>query len=165
MMPERDWNSTSTGISETVQNKERVETMIILVVLISLTPGDMAGFWHSEQDLDDGYGSCYFFWESGEYAYLSSIDEGTIYMGDWYMTSKQLVLNMWDAILLDGTAVNIRFTEIPLRYIVPEGTEDLILLDGESFFRLDTDPDAAILALMPTWGMSESERDAFSTYD
>lgn len=139
--------------------------MLILAVLVALTPADLTGFWHSEQDMDGGFGSCYFFWESGEYAHLRSVNEGILYLGDWYMTSDELVLNRWDAMGLDGAPINMGIREITLTLTVPAGKAGRIFLDGDSFYLLDSDPDRAILSLVPTWRMSSDESEAFSTYD
>ena len=139
--------------------------MIILAVLIALAPADLTGFWHSEQDLEDGFGSCYFFWDSGGYAYLRSVNEGILYLGDWRMTSDELVLNRRDAMGLDGSPINMGIREITLTLTVPGGKTGLIFLDGDSFYLLNTDTDRAILDLVPTWGMSSDESEAFSTYD
>ena len=139
--------------------------MIIMMVIIALTPGDMTGFWHSEQDLDDGYEICYFFWENGEYAYLESIEDGMLYTGIWELSGEQLILDLQNAMLLDGRSVNIRLQETTMTIHVPGGKMGRMLLDGQAFYLLDRDPDMAILSLMPTYGMSESQADAFSTYD
>jgi hypothetical protein len=139
--------------------------MLILAVLISIAPGDLTGFWHSEPDLSEGYGSCYFFWPTGEYAYLRSLEEGTLYLGDWFITSDELVLNRCDAVTLSGIPMNMRYLEITLALSIPGGKGGRIILDGESFYLINRDPSEAIIALSPTYGMSESEADAFSSYD
>ncbi len=139
--------------------------MLLLAVLFAFTPGDLTGFWNSEPDLDDGYGSCYFFWESGEYAYLRSVNEGILYMGDWFLTSDELSLNRRDAIRMDGMPVNMGIREISLTLTVPVGKTGCIFLDGDIFYLLGMDPDEAIISLVPTWGMTASESEAFSTYD
>lgn len=139
--------------------------MLLLAVLIAIAPGDLTGFWNSEPDLDDGYGSCYFFWESGEYAYLRSVNEGIVYIGDWHLASDELVLSRRDAILIDGTPVNMGPREISLTLTVPRGKAGCVLLDGDLFYLLGADPDEAVISLVPTWGMTAAESEAFSTYD
>jgi hypothetical protein len=140
--------------------------MLVLAVLIAITPGDLNGFWHSEPDLDGGYESCYFFWEdTGAYAHIESPEDGVVFLGDYYMMDDELILEQYDAVLLDGTPFNVNLREISLRLAVPEGKPGRISLDGEYFYLLGDDPDLEILCLMPTFGMSESESDAFSTYD
>ncbi len=139
--------------------------MLILTLIIAVTTGNLTGFWHSEPDLSKGYESCYFFWDTGEFAYLRSIDEGTLYMGDWVITGDELVLNIWDAMTLDGIPMGIYSTETALELIIPAFTSRLMMLNGESFYLLDRNPLNAILSLVPAYGMTGSERETFSTYD
>ncbi len=123
---------------------------------------DLTGFWHSQPDLSQGYQSCYFFWDTGEYAFLESMKQGTVYTGSWVLNGDELILSLSDAVLLDGISVNIRLSETVVSFST-SGSK--IYLDGECFFLLDRDPQSAILSLVPTWGMTGSERDAFNTYD
>lgn len=139
--------------------------MILLAVLVALTPGDLTGFWHSESDLSDGYESCYFFWDTGEYACLESIEQGILYLGDWYLAMDELVLNRTDAIGLDGLPINISTGETILSIEVPRGKSGRIVLDGVCFYLLDRNPDQAIISLVPTYHMTATESEAFSTYD
>lgn len=139
--------------------------MFILAVLVAITPGNLTGFWHSEPDLSEGYESCYFFWDTGEFAYMKSIAEGTLYMGDWTVTVDELVLNIRDATTLGGIPMNMELHEITLEIINPPGKTACIFLDGESFYLLNTDPLEAIISLVPTYGMTGSEMEAFSTCD
>jgi len=139
--------------------------MIVLIAVLAIAPCDLAGFWNSEPDLDEGYGSCYFFWENGEYAYLRSLGEGILYTGEWSITGDRMVLNRWEAMRLDGTPVNMGVREISLVLTEPRGKTGRILLDGDAFYRLGTDPDTEIISLMPAYGMSQSEQEAFSAYD
>ena len=139
--------------------------MLILAVLVAITPGDLTGFWHSEPDLSEGYESCYFFWDTGEFAYMMSLEEGTLYMGDWIVNGDELVLNIWDATTIGGIPMGIRSFEIALELSASFSKIGCILLDGESFYLLNRDPLEAIISLVPTYGMTGSELEAFSTYD
>lgn len=123
---------------------------------------NLTGFWHSEPDLSGGYRSCYFFWDTGEYAFLESMKQSTVYTGSWILKDDELILSLSDAFLLDGTGVNIRLSEMVMDFS-PSGRK--IFLDGRCFFLLNRDPQSAILSLVPAWGMTGSERDAFYTYD
>jgi len=144
--------------------KEGVK-MLLLAVLAAITPGGLTGFWHSEPNLTEGYKSCYFFWNTGEYAYLRSIEEGTLYMGDWFITGDELVLNIRDAMTLGGISMGIYSYEIILDLSDPGGIIPRIILDGESFYLLNRDPLEAVISLVPTYGMTSSEIEAFFTYD
>ena len=139
--------------------------MLLIAVLIAIAPAEMTGFWHSEPDLSQGYQSCYFFWEHGEYAYLESIQEGVVYMGDWYLEGDDLVLIEYDAMMLDGTPLDVDYSEEAFPVSMERGEKAMITFDGDTFYQLSDDPDGEILSLVPTWGMSYDERDAFSTYD
>ncbi|OPL18190.1 MAG: hypothetical protein AVO35_06705 [Candidatus Aegiribacteria sp. MLS_C] len=139
--------------------------MLFLAALLAMTPAELEGFWNSEPDVSDGYGSCYFFWETGEYAFLRSINEGIVYTGEWYSTADELVLNRREAVRLDGSPVDMGMREISMVLTETGGKNGRIFLDGDAFYRLGDDPDLEILSLMPAWGMSPGERDAFSTYD
>lgn len=138
---------------------------ILLMVLLSVSPGELPGFWHSEPNLDNGYESCYFFWENGDYAYLESIEDGTLYTGRWYLTRDVLTLEVLDAMLMDGTAVSVQSEEIPLILEAPGGKTGRISLDEEMFYLIGRNPDNEIISLVPKYGMSPSESEAFSTYD
>ncbi len=139
--------------------------MLILAVLVAIAPGDLTGFWHSEPDLSEGYKSCYFFWDTGEYAYMRSIEQGTLYMGSWIITNDELVLHMWDAMTIGGIPMGIRSIETTFELSSLCGISKLIILNGEPFYLLNRDPSVAILSLVPTYGMTDSEIEAFSTYD
>ena len=138
---------------------------VLMMVLVAVSPAELPGFWHSEPDLDNGYETCYFFWENGDYACLESIEDGTLYTGRWYLTRDVLTLELLDAMRMDGTAVSVQAEEIPLTLEAPGGKPGRISLDGEMFYLVSGDPDNAIISLVPTYGMSASESDAFSTYD
>lgn len=139
--------------------------MLIVTILVALSSFNLTGFWHSEPDLSEGFKRCYFFWDTGEYAFLESIEEGTVYLGNWFLRGDELVLDLSDAITVGGRAVNVRLAEIALDLYITGIVSRLILLDGEYFFLLERNPQSAILSLVPTWGMTDSERDYFSTYD
>ena len=139
--------------------------MFVLILIVAISSGNLSGFWHSEPNLTEGYKSCYFFWDTGEYAYLRSIEEGTLYMGDWIITNDELVLNMWDAMTIGGIPMGIKSYEITLDLSDPGGIIPRIILDGESFYLLNRDPLEAVISLVPTYGMTSSEIEAFSTYD
>ena len=139
--------------------------MFILAVLVAITPGDLTGFWHAEPDLSEGYGSCYFFWDTGDLAYMMSLEQGTLYMGDWSINDDLLVLNIWNATTIGGIPMGIESFEITLELSGPLTRIGCIFLDGESFYLLNTDPLEAIISLVPTYGMTGSEMEAFSTYD
>lgn len=140
--------------------------MMSLLLVLVVAGGNLTGFWHSEPDLSEGYGTCYFFWEDGSYGYLPSIEEGAVYIGEWSATEDGMLLVRTDGILLDGSHyVNVMREEREVSMSLPSCKTDRMLLDGAVYWRLERDPDTAILSLMPTWGMSDSERDAFSTYD
>lgn len=49
--------------------------MLIFTVLAAISSLNLTGFWHSEPHMAEGYKSCYFFWDTGEYAFLESIEE------------------------------------------------------------------------------------------
>jgi len=55
---------------------------------------DLTGFWHSQPDLSQGYQSCYFFWDNGEYAFLESMKQGTVYTGSWFLNGDELTLSL-----------------------------------------------------------------------
>lgn len=123
---------------------------------------NLTGFWHSQPDLSQGYQSCYFFWDTGEYAYMESIKQGIVYTGNWVLNGSELTLSLCDAALVDGRSVNIRLSETVVDFS-PSGCK--IFIDGECFFLLERDPQSAIVSLVPTWGMTASEREAFSSCD
>ncbi len=139
--------------------------MLLILLLTGLSTVNIVGFWNSQPNLDEGYGSCYFFWDSGEYAHLESLEQGIVQLGDWHLDGDYLVLDRTDAIRLDGSHVNMGEREMTLRLTAPSCKSGRMLLDGESFYRLGEDPDLEIISLVPTFGMSPGERDAFSTYD
>lgn len=139
--------------------------MLILAVMIAITPGELEGFWHSEPDLSDGYGSCYFFWEDGGYAFLRSLNEGIVYTGSWELTSGNLVLRRSGARRLDGTPVDMGMREISMALTEPRGKPGRIFLDGDVFYQLASEPEQEIYSVIPTWGMTSDESSAFSTYD
>ncbi len=139
--------------------------MLIIVLITAIVPGNLAGFWHSEHDLSEGYRTCCFLWDTGEFAYLESIEDGTIYMGNWYISDNELVLDINSAIGLDGSPVSCEHAETKLALSVPGGKSGRIVLDGKSFYLLNRDPQEAIISLVPTFGMTNSERSTFSTYD
>ncbi|MCK4806285.1 MAG: hypothetical protein KAT09_01490 [Candidatus Aegiribacteria sp.] len=139
--------------------------MFVLILIVAISPDNLTGFWHSEPGLSEGYESCYFFWDTGEFAYLMSIEEGTLYMGDWFIKSDELVLNIWDAMTIGGIPMGIESYEIILEISDPGGIIPRIVLDGEPFYLLNRDPLEAIISLVPTYGMTSSEIEAFSTYD
>lgn len=136
--------------------------MLIFTVLAVISSFNLTGFWHSNPDLSEGYKSCYFFWDTGEYAFLESIEEGTVYMGNWSLRGDELVLDLSDAITVGGRAVNIRLAEILLDLFRTDFASRQISLDGEYFFLVERDPQSAILSLVPTWGMTDSERNDFN---
>lgn len=70
---------------------------------------------------------------------MRSIEEGTLYMGDWFVKSDELVLNMWDAMTIGGIPMGIRSTEITLEFSTLCGISRLIILDGEPFYLLNRD--------------------------
>ena len=137
--------------------------MLIFTLLVAISSFNLTGFWHSTPDLSEGYKSCYFFWDTGEYAFLESIEEGNVYMGNWSLRGDELVLDLNDAITLGGRAVNVRLAEIELDLYSTVIVSRLISLDGEYFFLLERNPQSAILSLVPTWGMTYSEITALST--
>ena len=137
--------------------------MLTFTVLIAISSFNLTGFWHSEPDLSEGYKSCYFFWDTGEYAFLESIEEGYVYMGNWFLRGDELVLDLSDAISVGGMPLNVRLAEIALDLHSTRIVSRLISLDGEYFFLLERNPQSAILSLVPTWGMTDSERNAFSS--
>ncbi len=139
--------------------------MLIFSVLAVISSFNLTGFWHSEPDLSQGYESCYFFWDTGEYAFLESIEHGTVFTGNWFLKGDELVLDLSDAITVGGMAVNIRLAEIVVDFSTTSNKSSQISLDGEYFFLLDRNPQSAIISLVPTWGMTDSERNAFSSYD
>ena len=136
---------------------------MIFAVLTVLSSFNLTGFWHSTPNLSEGYKSCYFFWDTGEYAYLKSIEHGTVYTGYWSLRDDELILDLSDAITMDGMCVNIRLAEIVLNLFSIDSVNRLISLDGEYFFLLGRNPGSAILSLLPTSGMTDSERNAFSS--
>ncbi|NOQ23111.1 MAG: hypothetical protein GQ565_10760 [Candidatus Aegiribacteria sp.] len=137
--------------------------MLTFTVLIAISSFNLTGFWHSEPDLSEGYKSCYFFWDTGEYAFLESIEEGYVYMGNWFLRGDELVLDLSDAISVGGMPLNVRLAEIALDLHSTRIVSRLISLDGEYFFLLERNPQSAILSLVPTWGMTDSERNAISS--
>ncbi|MCK5132479.1 MAG: hypothetical protein KAR40_10070 [Candidatus Sabulitectum sp.] len=137
--------------------------MLAFTVLIAISSFNLTGFWHSEPDLSEGYKSCYFFWDTGEYAFLESIEEGYVYMGNWFLRGDELVLDLSDAISVGGMPLNVRLAEIALDLHSTRFVSRLISLDGEYFFLLERNPQSAILSLVPTWGMTDSERNAISS--
>ena len=139
--------------------------MLILALIMTITPGDLTGFWHSEPDLSHGYETCYFLWDTGEFAFVRSIEEGTVFLGTWLCTDEALILDGSNAIGFDGRPVKAKAERIALRLIPAGGEDAMINLGGEPFYLLDTDPMQAIISLIPTYGMTDSESDAFSTYD
>ncbi|MCD4701909.1 MAG: hypothetical protein K8S24_08655 [Candidatus Aegiribacteria sp.] len=139
--------------------------MFVLVLIVAITSDNLSGFWHSEPDLSEGYKSCYFFWDTGEYAYMRSIEEGTLYMGDWFIANDELVLHMWDAMNIGGSSMGIRSTKTTLELSTICGISRLIILSKRPFYLLNRDPSVAIISLVPTYGMTSSEIEAFSTYD
>ncbi len=139
--------------------------MLIFSLLAVISSFNLTGFWHSEPDLSEGYESCYFFWDTGEYAFLASIEEGILFTGNWFLKGDELVLDLSDAITVGGRAANTRLAEIVIDFSTSSNKSGQISLDGESFFLLDRDPQSAIISLVPTWGMTSSERNAFSEYD
>jgi len=139
--------------------------MFFFTVLAAISSFNLTGFWHSEPDLSEGYESCYFFWDTGEYAFLESLEDGTVFMGNWFLRGNELVLDMSDAMTVGGIPVNVRLSEITLDFSATGNKNHRIALDGEYFFLLESDPQSAIISLVPTWGMTDSESDAFSTYD
>jgi len=139
--------------------------MVLLSLILVLSSVDMEGFWHSEPDLSEGYASCYFFWENGECAYMESLEEGMLHMGGWVIDGDQLVLFRDGAITLDGIAMGVAFEEHALDFSLHSGKTPTMVVEGEMYYRLSSVPDAEIYSLVPTWGMTTRERDAFSTYD
>jgi len=139
--------------------------MLFLMIVIGIAPSDLTGFWHSQPDLSEGYESCYFFWDSGEFAHLQSIEEGILYTGDWLIEGDELILVTWDAMRLDGTFLDFSYIETVHDISLYRAKKCRILLDDEFFFLADMNPSEAVISLVPTYGMSNSERDAFSTYD
>jgi|GEM_PF-3164874 len=139
--------------------------MLILMLIMTIAPGELTGFWHSEPSLSDGYETCYFFWDTGEYAYLESIDDGVVNLGFWRIGEDALLLERNEAIRMNGTPVKTGIERTALRLLPAGGEEECIILGGESFYRLGRDPQQEIMSLVPTWGMSASESEAFSTYD
>ncbi|MCK5841360.1 MAG: hypothetical protein KAH31_04280 [Candidatus Sabulitectum sp.] len=136
--------------------------MLIFTLLVAISSFNLTGFWHSTPDLSEGYKSCYFFWDTGEYAFLESIEEDYVYMGSWFLRDDELVLDLSDAISVGGMPLNVRLAEIVLDLYSTRIVSRLISLDGEYFFLLERNPQSAILSLVPTWGMTDSERNAFS---
>lgn len=139
--------------------------MLFLAALLAISPAELEGFWHSEPDLSGGYGSCYFFWEDGGYAFVRSVNEGIVYRGSWRLTSGRLVLSRSGAMRLDGSPVDMGTREISMVLTEPRGKTGRIFLDGDYFYRLAEDPEPEIYAVIPTWGMTSDESNAFSTYD
>ncbi len=139
--------------------------MIVFSLLIATSSFNLTGFWHSEPDLSEGYESCYFFWDTGEYAFFESMEQGYVYTGNWLLKGDELVLKLTDAVTVSGYSVNIRLSETVVDLSSSAGISHRIFLDGEYYYLLDRDPQSAIISLVPTWGMTGSERDAFSTYD
>ncbi len=125
--------------------------MFVLILIAAISPGNLTGFWHSEPDLSEGYKSCYFFWDTGEYAYMLSIEQGTLYMGDWIITNDELVLQMLNAMTIGGIWMGIRSTETTLELSTICDLSRLIILDGEPFYLLNRDPSVAIISLVPTY--------------
>ena len=139
--------------------------MLIFSILAVISSFNLTGFWHSEPDLSEGYESCYFFWDTGEYAFMESIKEDKVYTGTWFFEGDELVLNLLDAVTLGGLSINIRLAETVHDFSHSEGKSTQISIDGEYFYLIDRDPQSAIISLVPTWDMTGSERSAFSTYD
>lgn len=139
--------------------------MLLIAALLALSPGELTGFWHSEPDLSDGYGTCWFFWEDGRYVHLESLQEGVVHIGDWYVEDGRLVLAAYDAVGLDGSPLSVEYSEYSPEVSMVSGKEARMYVDGEVLYRISDDPEVEIYSLVPTWGMASDERDAFSTYD
>jgi len=139
--------------------------MLAIILCLTITPGELTGFWHSEPSLSHGYQSCYFLWDTGEYAYLESIDKGVVELGSWYLAEDALAFLTDEAIRLNGAPVKIKSMRTALRLVPAGGEENCIILGGESYYRLGEDPLQEFISLVPTWGMSADESEAFSTYD
>ena len=139
--------------------------MLLLAALLTVVPGEITGFWNSEPDLSHGYGSCWFFWEDGRYAHLESLEEGLVYIGDWYMEDGELILATYDAVGLDGDPLSVEYAEYSPNISPLPGEEARMDMDGEVLYRISDDPEVEIYSLVPTWGMNYDERDVFSTYD
>jgi len=141
------------------------DEMLLIAALLAVVPGEITGFWHSEPDLSDGYGSCWFFWDDGRYAHLESLEEGVVYIGDWYVEEGRLVLAAYDAMGLDGNPLSVEYAEYSPDISLAQGKEGRMDMDGEVLYRISDDPEVEIYSLVPTWGMNYDERDVFSTYD
>ncbi len=138
---------------------------LLACALIAVMPVEMAGFWHSEPDMDAGLESGYCFWEEGTYAWFGSLDS-PVEIGAWWTSPDGvLLLEPHEAIWLDGTPADYDPTRYAMRFEPPPAPGDPMMIGGESFFLLEEDPEAMMLSLVPSWGMSDSERDTFSTYD
>jgi hypothetical protein len=96
---------------------------------------------------------------------MMSLEQGTLYMGDWSINDDLLVLNIWNATTIGGIPMGIESFEITLDLSGTLLRIGCIFFDGESFYLLNSDPLEAIISLVPTYGMTGSEIEAFSTYD
>lgn len=133
--------------------------MLMFTLLVAISSFNLTGFWHSSPDLSEGYESCYFFWDTGEYAYMESREHGSVLIGNWSLENDKLLLDLLDAVSVEGMPLNIRLNEFVLDlHTSTLISRPIISLDGEYFFLVERDPQSAIKSLVPTWGMTASER-------